>query len=133
MRIGNGTQKKNDKGKIEIPHFLIIPFENEKDSLNLLFKVTYPNLHTSYSNLSFITSRAILTTKNDFVDEINDMLITQFPTAEKTYLAIDQTIDPIDQSEYEYLLHTLNSVGLLPYKLTFKKLSNYVTKKSKSL
>ena len=50
------------------------------------------------------------------------MLITQFPTAEKTYLAIDQTIDPIDQSEYEYLLHTLNYVGLPPYKLTLKKI-----------
>ena len=60
MRIGNGIEKKIDKGKIQIPHSLIVPFENEKDSLNLLFKVTYPNLHTSYSNLSFITSHAIL-------------------------------------------------------------------------
>ncbi|KAG5587784.1 hypothetical protein H5410_048218 [Solanum commersonii] len=121
MRIGNGSGKKFDKGKIEISHSLIIPFVNEKDSLNLLFKVTYPNLHTSYSNLSFITSRAILKTKNDFVDEINDMLITQFPIIEKTYLATDETIDPKDQSEYEDLLHTLNPIGLPPYKLTLKK------------
>ncbi|XP_070054281.1 uncharacterized protein [Nicotiana tomentosiformis] len=72
-------------------------------------------------NISFITSRAILTTKNDFVDEINDMLIAQFPTDEKVYLATDETIDPKDQSEYEDFLHTLNPPGLPPYKLCLKK------------
>ncbi|XP_059301869.1 uncharacterized protein LOC132053782 [Lycium ferocissimum] len=59
------------------------------DSLNILFRVTYPDLFTSNSNVSFIISRAILTPKNDFVDEINDMLITQFPTDAKVYVATD--------------------------------------------
>ena len=113
MRIGNGTGKKIDKGKTEIPNSSIIPFENEKDS-NLLFEVNYPNLHTAYSNLSFITSPDILTTKIDFVDEINDMLIIKFPTTEKPYLATDEIIDPMDQSEYEDLLRNLNPVGLPP-------------------
>ncbi|KAG5616607.1 hypothetical protein H5410_016431 [Solanum commersonii] len=121
MRIGDGKEKKNDHGKIEIPHSLIIPFTFEKEYLNLLFRNTYPDLYTCCTKTSFITSRAILTTKNDFVDEINDMLISQFPNTEKVYIAIDETIDPKDQSEYEDFLHTLNPTGLPPYKLTLKK------------
>ncbi|XP_049361968.1 uncharacterized protein LOC125826651 [Solanum verrucosum] len=121
MRIGDGKEKTNDHGKIQIPHSLIIPFTSEKESLNLLFRNTYPDLYTSCTKTSFITSRAILTTKNDFVDEINDMLISQFPNTGKVYIAIDETIDPKDQSEYEDFLHTLNPTGLPPYKLTLKK------------
>ncbi|KAG5577884.1 hypothetical protein H5410_058018 [Solanum commersonii] len=121
MRIGDGKEKTNDHRKIQIPHSLIIPFTSEKESLNLLFRNTYPNLYTCCTKTSFITSRAILTNKNDFVDEINDMLISQFPNTEKVYIAIDETIDPKDQSEYEDFLHTLNPTGLPPYKLTLKK------------
>ncbi|KAG5609729.1 hypothetical protein H5410_021010 [Solanum commersonii] len=121
MRIGDGKEKTNDHGKIEIPHSLIIAFTSEKESLNLLSRNTYPDLYTSCTKTSFITSRAILRTKNDFVDEINDMLISQFPNTEKVYIAIDETIDPNDQSEYEDFLHTLNPTGLPPYKLTLKK------------
>lgn len=36
------------------------------------------------------------------------MLITQYPTPPKIYLAIDETIDPKDQSEYGYFMHSLN-------------------------
>ncbi|XP_059290173.1 uncharacterized protein LOC132043732 isoform X1 [Lycium ferocissimum] len=121
MRIGNGSEKKNTQGKITIPHSLIIPFTSEQESLQFLFRVTYPNLHVHHSDASFITSRAVLTTKNDFVDEINNMLITQYPTPPKIYLAIDETIDPKDQSEYEDFMHSLNPVGLPPYKLTLQK------------
>ncbi|KAG5631104.1 hypothetical protein H5410_002821, partial [Solanum commersonii] len=83
MRIGDGKEKTNDHGKIEIPHSLIIPFTSEEEFLNLLFRNTYPDLYTCCTKISFITPRTILTTKNDFVDEINDMLISQFPNTEK--------------------------------------------------
>ncbi|KAG5578497.1 hypothetical protein H5410_058631 [Solanum commersonii] len=48
-------------------------------------------IHILYKNFAYYC--AILTTKNDFVDEINDMLISQFP----------------------------NTENLPPYKLTLKK------------
>ncbi|KAG5586022.1 hypothetical protein H5410_046456 [Solanum commersonii] len=45
-----------------------------------------------------MTSRIILTTKNDFVDEINDMLIHRFSGDATVYTAIDETIEPNDQN-----------------------------------
>lgn len=68
-----------------------------------------------------MTSRVILTTKNDFVDQMNDLLITQFPGDPKTYVSFDETIEPNDQSQYEDFLHTLHPAGLPPHKLTLKK------------
>ncbi|KAG5589602.1 hypothetical protein H5410_040116 [Solanum commersonii] len=98
----------------------------EIESLNLLFNVTYPDFHTFYSNPSFITSRIILTTKNDFVDEINDMLIHRFPNDATVYTAIDETIEPNDQCQFEDFLHTLHPANLPPYRLTLKKLSRCI-------
>lgn len=120
-RIGNGKEKTNSYDRVEIPHNFIIPFTNETQSLNLLFKVSYPDLHTFFSNPSSMTSRVILTTKNDFVNEINDMLIHQLPNDAKIYTAIDETTEPSDQCQFEDFLHTVNPHNLPPYKLTLKK------------
>ncbi|KAG5605670.1 hypothetical protein H5410_027162 [Solanum commersonii] len=68
-----------------------------------------------------MTSRIILTTKNDFVDEINDMLIHRFSDDAIVYTAIDETIEPNDQCQFEDFLHTLHPTNLPPYRLTLKK------------
>ncbi|XP_070003715.1 uncharacterized protein [Nicotiana sylvestris] len=121
MRIRNGQEKINSHDKIEIPDCFVIPFISENQSLDLLFRDTYPDLHKYFSDASSITSRVILTTKNDFVDQINDLLIAQFPGDPKTYVVFDETIEANDQSQYEDFLHTLYPAGLPPYKLTLKK------------
>ena len=63
MRIGNGTEKTNTDDKIEIPTSFIVPYITEEESLDLLFDIIYLNLHTSFHDSSFLTSRVILTTK----------------------------------------------------------------------
>ncbi|KAG5612637.1 hypothetical protein H5410_023918 [Solanum commersonii] len=115
MRIGH-EKLTITNNKIEIPNNFVIPFTDEIESLNLLFNVTYPDFHTFYSNPSFITSRIILTTKNDFVDEINDMLIDRFPDDATVYTAIDETIEPNDQCQFEdfyipYILLTYHLIN----------------------
>ncbi|XP_019257688.1 PREDICTED: ATP-dependent DNA helicase RRM3-like [Nicotiana attenuata] len=79
LRNGNGTERTNCEDKIEIPNSFVIPFTTEAESLDALFSVTYPDLHAFSPDSSMITSRVILTTKNDFVNEISNMLITKFP------------------------------------------------------
>lgn len=73
------------------------------------------------SESTAISSHVILTTKNYFVDEINDMLIVKFPERARTYVATDETVEPNDQSQFEDFLHTLHTPGLPPYRLTLKE------------
>ncbi|XP_070001981.1 uncharacterized protein [Nicotiana sylvestris] len=113
MLIGNGKEKTNMDNKIEISRSFIVPYITEKESLDLLFNIIYPNLHMSLRNSSFLTSHVILTTKNDFVDEINERLIAQFPKEAKTFIAMDETVEPNDQSQFEDFLHSLNPAGIL--------------------
>nr|XP_016449768.1 PREDICTED: uncharacterized protein LOC107774670 [Nicotiana tabacum]XP_016449769.1 PREDICTED: uncharacterized protein LOC107774670 [Nicotiana tabacum]XP_016449770.1 PREDICTED: uncharacterized protein LOC107774670 [Nicotiana tabacum]XP_016449771.1 PREDICTED: uncharacterized protein LOC107774670 [Nicotiana tabacum]XP_016449772.1 PREDICTED: uncharacterized protein LOC107774670 [Nicotiana tabacum]XP_016449773.1 PREDICTED: uncharacterized protein LOC107774670 [Nicotiana tabacum]XP_016449774.1 PR len=121
MRIGNGQEKTYSYDKIEIPDCFVIPFIFENQSLDLLFRVTYIDLHRCFSDASSMTSRVILTTKNDFFNEINDLLISQFPGDPKTYVAFDETIETNDQSQYEDFLHTLYPASLPPHILTLKR------------
>ncbi|CAI9292339.1 unnamed protein product [Lactuca saligna] len=65
-------------------------------------------------------NRAILTTKNTFVDEINDILTQKFQREEKEYISFDETLDPNDQAHYEDLLHSLTPHGLPLHKLILK-------------
>lgn len=62
-----------------------------------------------------------MTTKNGFVDEIINRLITQFPTNAKIFIATDETIEPNDQIQFEDFLNSINLPGLLPHKLLLKQ------------
>ncbi|XP_070049421.1 uncharacterized protein [Nicotiana tomentosiformis] len=121
MRIGNGQERVNFNNKIELPDSMIIPFITEEEFLNHLFAMTFSNVHTSSSNSFLADSRVVLTTKNNFVNEINDILIAKFPEKATTFVGVDETVEPNDQSQFEDLLHTLNPVGIPPCKLTLKE------------
>ncbi|XP_019246007.1 PREDICTED: uncharacterized protein LOC109225707 isoform X1 [Nicotiana attenuata] len=121
MRIGNGQERVNTNNKIELPDSMIIPFTTEEESLDHLFAVTFSNVHTCSSNPFLADARIVLTTKNDFVNEINDILIAKFLEKATTFVGFDETVEPNDQSQFEDLLHSLNPAGLPPYKLTLKE------------
>ncbi|XP_075083233.1 uncharacterized protein LOC142166985 [Nicotiana tabacum] len=121
LRIGNREEKVNSTNKIEIPTSLIILYTTEKESLDKLFAIIYPDVHIFFSSSCYTSSRIILTTKNDFVDDINDMFVARFPEESKTFIGIDETTEHHDQSQFEDLLHSLNPPGLPPYKLTLKQ------------
>nr|XP_016435893.1 PREDICTED: uncharacterized protein LOC107762085 [Nicotiana tabacum] len=60
-------------------------------------------------------------TKNDFVDELNDVIIAQFLKDARIFVTTDETVEPSDQSQFEDFLHSLNLAGLPLYKLTLKE------------
>uniref|UniRef100_A0A1U7WL47 ATP-dependent DNA helicase n=1 Tax=Nicotiana sylvestris TaxID=4096 RepID=A0A1U7WL47_NICSY len=126
LRVGNGKEKVTSTNKIEIPASFIVPYTTEKESLDKLFAITYPDLHIFFSSSSCTSSRVILTTKNDFVDDINDMLVARFLEEAKTFVGIDETIEPTNQSQYEDLLHSLNPpdcIEQMEYRLTIDKIT----------
>ncbi|XP_075098526.1 uncharacterized protein LOC142175511 [Nicotiana tabacum] len=107
LRIGNGQERVNSVDKIEISDSLIIPYTTERESVDKLFATTYSNLNSTYSNSSCTDSCVILTTKNDFVDEINDMLIDRFRGKSKIFIGTYEAIEFNNQTQLEDLLHTL--------------------------
>ncbi|XP_019244247.1 PREDICTED: uncharacterized protein LOC109224117 [Nicotiana attenuata] len=107
--------------KIKIPRSFNVPYITEKESLDLLFKIIYPDLHTSFHDSVFFNFSCYFDDQNDFVDELNDRLIAQFPKDARTFIATDETVEPTDQSQFEDFLHSLNPAGLPPYKLTLKE------------
>ncbi|XP_009790171.2 uncharacterized protein [Nicotiana sylvestris] len=121
IRIENGQERVNSTNKIEFPNSLVIPFTTERESLDKLFRETYPNLNLFYSNSLCTDSRVILTTKNDFANEINDMLIDQFHGKVRTFIGIDETTELNNQTQFEDLLHSLNPTNMPPYKLSLKE------------
>ncbi|KAG5568702.1 hypothetical protein H5410_064282 [Solanum commersonii] len=62
LKIGEGKETVNDFSKIEIPQSFLIPFINEKESLDILFKAIHPNLNMVIEDISFITFHVILPT-----------------------------------------------------------------------
>ncbi|XP_027157232.1 uncharacterized protein LOC113758663 [Coffea eugenioides] len=120
FRIGNGTEPTFGDSKIQLPLSILIPFVNDVVSLNQLISVVYPSLNDFIHNSSSVTNRAILTTTNDFVHDVNNLLIQRFPGQETRYMSFDETLDPSKQADHGDFLNTIQPPGLPPHELILK-------------
>ena len=69
---------------------------------------------------SYISARAILSTKNEYVAELNDMLIDRFPGEEKVYYSFDSVVDDPHNHYQPEFLNSLTPNGLPPHILRLK-------------
>ena len=63
---------------IRIPDNMSIRYTDKTKSVDALIDAIFPSLQSNGVDSKFIISRAILSTKNESVDEINNKLIKQF-------------------------------------------------------
>ncbi|XP_073154190.1 uncharacterized protein [Henckelia pumila] len=120
LKIGDGVENTNEKDEIQIPPTANIPFIDDITSLNTLVDMVFPNIDDCNLYFSLFVNRAILTTRNDFVHEINDVLINRFPGEETTYFSCDENTSSCVIPDQEELFHCLTPQGLRPHKLTLK-------------
>ncbi|XP_073138197.1 uncharacterized protein [Henckelia pumila] len=120
LKIGDGVEETNENDEILIPPEANIPFTDEATSLNILIDTVFPNIANVNLDFSLFVKRAILTTRNEFVNDINDVLITKFPGEETTYYSCDENISSCTIPDQEELFHFLTPQGLPPHKLTLK-------------
>ncbi|XP_071913922.1 uncharacterized protein [Coffea arabica] len=120
LRIGDGTQETNENDIVKLPSSIIVNYNNETDAIEKLINIVYPEFKDPSNKLYCSQNRAILTTKNNFVDEINDQLIKKFPGDLTEYLSYDETLNENHQSEYIDLLNTLTPSNLPPHRLLLK-------------
>ncbi|GJX66395.1 ATP-dependent DNA helicase RRM3-like protein [Tanacetum coccineum] len=98
LKIGNGTKALQNNDLVNISPSMLIQTHSDKDPLDALIDSVYPSIQLKSLTTSCSLNRVILTTKNCFVDGINEILITRFPGEETKYCSFDETIDPNDQT-----------------------------------
>ena len=120
LRIGNGTEETNDDGEIQLPTSICVPNKTDDNSLDRLIDNVYKTDNASLKDPKYITSRAILSTRNDSVDKINLKMIDRFQGEEMVYHSFDSVEDdPHNYYPPEYL-NTLTPNGLPPHMLKLK-------------
>ena len=120
LRIGDGKEKTITNDSICLPNDISLDYIDDETSKNELIDTIFPSLHENGSSAEYITNRAILTTKNEFVDGLNNELIDKFPGEEVVYYSYDSAIN--DEHNH-YPLEFLNSLtpnGLPPHLLKLK-------------
>uniref|UniRef100_A0A8I7BEE2 ATP-dependent DNA helicase n=1 Tax=Hordeum vulgare subsp. vulgare TaxID=112509 RepID=A0A8I7BEE2_HORVV len=120
LRIGNGTEKIIGDDYVCLPEDIVITYTEDEKQVNKLIEDVFPSLHTNATSREYMSTRAILSTKNEHVDDLNDKMISRFPGEEKVYHSFDSIEDDFQNN---YTIDFLNSItpnGLPPHVLKVK-------------
>ncbi|WVZ85979.1 hypothetical protein U9M48_032832 [Paspalum notatum var. saurae] len=120
LRVGNGTEEDDGDGYIHLLDEICVPYTRNDTDLHRLIEDVFPMLDDNMTDPDYMTSRAILSTRNDCVDRINMQMIHRFRGEEMVYHSFDRADD--DPHNY-YPLEFLNSLtpnGLPPHVLRLK-------------
>nr|XP_051215882.1 uncharacterized protein LOC127333537 [Lolium perenne] len=121
LRIGDGKEKANADGDIRLPDEICVPCTGKKGSdLDKLIDNVFPSLGANMSDPNYITSRAILSTRNDCVDRVNLKMINRFQGQEMLYRSFDCAVDDPHNYYPPDFLNTLTPTGLPPHLLKLK-------------
>lgn len=120
LRIGNGTEETIGSDYVRLPEEIVIGYTDTEDSINKLIVDVFPSLEENARSIAYMSTRAILSTKNQHVDQLNAKMIDKFPGNGKVYHSFD-CVD--DDSRNNYPIEFLNSMtpnGLPPHVLKVK-------------
>ncbi|GAA0168421.1 DNA helicase [Lithospermum erythrorhizon] len=120
MRIGNGEEPTNSLGQVQLPLRMVIPYTTQDESLESLISNVYPDLALFATHPFNMTNRAILSPRNEFVDDINAMLIERMAGEAEVYVTDDPAKYDGDQGEYLDYLNSLEPRGLPQHRLILK-------------
>jgi ATP-dependent DNA helicase PIF1 len=118
--VGVGTEEVNNDGDVRLPDEVCVPYTGDDHDLDRLIDDIYPNLNENMSNTSYNTSRAILTTQNDWVDMINMGMIDRFQLEQMMYHSFGTVVDGPNNYYPSEFLNTLTPNGLPPHVLMLK-------------
>ncbi|ONM00077.1 hypothetical protein ZEAMMB73_Zm00001d030046 [Zea mays] len=120
LRVGGGTEDTNSDSDILLPDDVCVPYSGSDSDLDNLIDFAFPNLNENMSDSTYITSRAILSTRNDWVDMINVKMIDRFQGEHMVYHSFDSAMDDPHNYYPPEFLNTLTPNGLPPHVLKLK-------------
>jgi hypothetical protein len=118
--IGNGTEETNDNRQICLPKNICVQHIPNDNGLDRLINNVYQTDNAFLQDSTYVTSRAILSTRNDCVDIINLKMIEHLQGEEMVYHSFDSIEDDPHNYYPEEFLNTLTPNGLPPYMLKLK-------------
>ncbi|CAN0904890.1 ATP-dependent DNA helicase PIF1 [Linum grandiflorum] len=89
---------------IKIPSLFLIP--KTSDPIASLVDRVYPQLQTSYHNVAYIRTRAIVAPTNADVTKINDYILSQLPGEHRIYLSSD-TFNGMPEHQLKFKQYTI--------------------------
>ncbi|XP_024989260.1 uncharacterized protein LOC112523821 [Cynara cardunculus var. scolymus] len=120
LRVGDGDEETIDDTFICIPNNMAIPYNDKGNSTDALIDAIFPSLQINGDASNYIISRAILSTKNNNVNEINNKLIDRFCREEKVYYSLDEAQDDKNNLYLMKFLSSLTVNGLPSHYLRLK-------------
>ena len=118
LQVGNGTFAIDEhSGQIELANELC----NVVETPEQLIEEVYPNIQKNYSNKEWLCERAILATKNEVVENINETVQKMIQGEEKTYKSIDTIVNENESVNFPTeFLNSLNAPGMPLHSLKLK-------------
>nr|XP_009784814.1 PREDICTED: ATP-dependent DNA helicase PIF1-like [Nicotiana sylvestris] len=115
LRISNGKEPTIRDDMVLLPEKLIVKHDGDSTGEDNLIR------EIMSSCAKYMTERAILASRNEYIDQLNEMLIAKFPGESRTFLSFDSAEDDTNNYYQEEYLNTLTPSGLPPHKLVLKK------------
>ena len=78
LRIGEGTEKTFQNDYVQLPDDIMLEYTDEQ-SIDTLIDHVFPDLAANSISVSYMHERAILSTRNEHVDNLNARMIGKFP------------------------------------------------------
>ncbi|KAH0769608.1 hypothetical protein KY290_013589 [Solanum tuberosum] len=120
LRVGNGEETTIKDNLIALPEKMIVQQTQHGNPEETLIREIFPALQQNYRSADYITERAILASRNEFVDNLNEMLIGKFPGETKTYINFDIAEDDTNNYYQEEYLNTVTPNGLPHHRYIIK-------------
>lgn len=114
LRIGNGEDPTTRDDLVLLPKQLVIENKSSSTAEDALVDQIFPSLDKNTSCVKYMKERAILASRNEYVDQLNKMLISRFPGESRTFLSFDSAEDDTNNYYQEEYLNTLTPSGLPP-------------------
>ncbi|CAH9146259.1 unnamed protein product [Cuscuta epithymum] len=106
LQIGDGVLGGSVDGEaeIDIPENFHVPVMS--DPIESIVNATYPDFLKNMNNISYLEGRAILAPTIDEVDKVNDFMLLQNSSEEKTYFSSDSACSSTSDNELLQEIHS---------------------------
>nr|XP_016500722.1 PREDICTED: ATP-dependent DNA helicase PIF3-like [Nicotiana tabacum] len=85
LRIGNREEPTIRDDMVLLPEKLIVKHDGDSTGEDNLIREIFPFLDEMSSCAKYITESVILASRNEYVDQLNEMLIAKFPGESRTF------------------------------------------------